>query len=85
MEKHRNAPQAISFALIAGALLDFALAAMFGLTDIVDLGDEFVNQVVVATLIFAGIMTLAIRPWLLKKIEANQSSAHNSGNQKLID
>ncbi len=73
MPNKQNALQTMGLTLTAGAVLDFALAAMFAFTDVVSLGDEFITKLIVAALVFAGIATLAIKPLLLNKIRANQA------------
>lgn len=73
MQNKQNALQTMGLTLTLGAVVDFALAAMFAFTDVINLGDDFVTKLVVAALVFAGIATLAIKPVLLNKIRANQA------------
>lgn len=72
MHNTNSAVQTMSWVLTLGAVLNFALAAMFAFTDVVNLGDDFVTKVIAAALVFSGIATLAIKPVLLNKIRANQ-------------
>ncbi len=84
MSAKNNAVEVMGVTMLLGALLDFALAALFGLTDIIDLGDPMVTQIVVVALVLAGVATLAVRPLLLKRIRANNDRDAN-GNRKLIE
>ncbi|MGJ8670128.1 MAG: hypothetical protein ACSHXK_11620 [Oceanococcus sp.] len=85
MQNKQSPVQTMGLILTLGAVVDFALAAMFAFTDVVKLGDEFVTKLVVGCLVFAGIATLVIKPILLKKIQANQAQANGDTNRKLID
>lgn len=85
MSNNNNAVEVMGLTMLLGAALDFALAALFGLTDIIDLGDPKITQIVVVALIFAGVATLAVRPLLLKRIRANHDARDANGNRKLIE
>lgn len=70
MAENSQAVQMVGRVLVLGAVVDFALAIMFSCTNIVDLGDPFVTDVVAGSLLFAGVMTLAVRPFLLRRMQS---------------
>ena len=85
MQNKQDPVQTMGMILTLGAVVDFALAAMFAFTDVIKLGDDFVTNIVVGSLLFAGVATIVIKPILLKKIRANQEKVSGVSNRKLID
>ncbi len=70
MSANTQGVQMMGRVLVLGAVVDFGLAAMFNFTNVVDLGDPFVTNIVVGALLFAGVATLAIRPVLIRRMQA---------------
>lgn len=85
MPNNNNAIEVMGLTMLLGAVLDFALAGLFWFTDFFNLGDPKLSQIIALVLFGAGVLTLVVRPILLKRIRANHDPRDANGNRKLID